>query len=1028
MKINIVEYEHKYAEATAEMWLNSAKGWMGQTFFANAEDVKNDEENSIHLKAWLALDGKRVVGYCNIYEYQEDTGALYIGLLNVRDDYHGKKIGKELVLNAVDKTIELGWDRLDLYTWSGNTKAVPLYKKTGFFWEDRDDSTHLVNFIPSIVKNEMLIDYFKDIDWYKDSTRKIEVVPDGRKENKFEYYQYSWEKGDTKLIAEYCRRGRGLRKIETDEFSITATVENLKLVFGNSYKIRYEILNKTAKPLDVQFKGFTDKNIEFAIEKKLTVKKSKTFEADFMVNHIGKEQNEWKTHPCVAADVTVNGKTAQFKVGVEPQFPAKINLTRKNDLCYSGVETELILEMANNFKETTKYSFELNDSEDLKFRQNSYEIELKSDEKRSINISAVIEKGHVYNHDLEVTAQRVGFEPLKFKRKICSFFQTLTDRFYGSGINHHFMANGSINLYLQFKDFYNNFSLGNIMDNNRVNFSYPKLGKPFCDEFNRKPCDKVEYEERGTSIIQRAFFTSDKYEGINFQIIHEIYSQGLIKHWFEFKNIGYKDVEELVLKDNFGLGFQHLELPYEGKKLLIEDDVSGGVGNWDASKLSENWMFGKNRESTIGVCWDKDYKVQFGAWEKFFQHDLSSLKIGEKIVTKPLIIAFDMFKDSESFRQFALGKQVDELPAHRDLLFEINGGNPFVSEKFPVKVIELKKVNQEGLVKLSTPQKSTLLGKFNEKKPVRELQTDVAWNEGKLNNILTLNTELNALEKEKKRVVFGRNNQQINSEIVELDGKKVHQVSSDLLSISASAEFAPSLFSLKLKGQDWLDSSFPTPGPKSWWKPWIGGIYTTPERIAMNSILKEKYKVDFVKKSDNFGNQWEGISIRMEIEKAEKFKGLIFEQLFLIQAGVPVMLHTTRIEQNTGRLFRYEPFETGHFINPEADIKDCTYISENRVGERMQHKAGIRAQDYSPKSRIVFSGENQSDYLQVYIPDRKTWKWLCPDLFVMNAWIGDNITSEAGEERYLPNRFYIFTDQILEDEMMQDLKNIKFEI
>ncbi len=159
--IKIVEYEHKYAAATAVMWQNSGKGWNGETFLTTAQDVITDEENSIYLNAWLALDGDLVVGYCNLYEYQEDTGALYIGLLNVRDDYQGKKIGKTLVLKAVERTIELGWDRLDLYTWSGNTLAVPLYKKTGFFWEDRDDTTHLINLIPSALKNELVKDHFK---------------------------------------------------------------------------------------------------------------------------------------------------------------------------------------------------------------------------------------------------------------------------------------------------------------------------------------------------------------------------------------------------------------------------------------------------------------------------------------------------------------------------------------------------------------------------------------------------------------------------------------------------------------------------------------------------------------------------------------------------------------------------------------------------------------------------------------------------------------------------------------------------
>jgi len=223
-KIKIVDYQHKYAAATAIMWQNSEKGWNGDTFLTTEQDVITDEENSINLNAWLALDGDSVLGYCNLLEYQEDTGALYIGLLNVRDDHHGKKIGKALVLKAVQQTIELGWDRVDLYTWSGNTKAVPLYKKTGFFWEDRDDSTHLINFIPSVLKNELIKDNFNEIDWYNDSIRPIEVKADGRKENGFEYLTYEWQKNETHLLVEYCRRGRGLRKLETNDYSISATV------------------------------------------------------------------------------------------------------------------------------------------------------------------------------------------------------------------------------------------------------------------------------------------------------------------------------------------------------------------------------------------------------------------------------------------------------------------------------------------------------------------------------------------------------------------------------------------------------------------------------------------------------------------------------------------------------------------------------------------------------------------------------------------------------------------------------------
>jgi hypothetical protein len=135
---------------------------------------------------------------------------LYVELLNVRPDYHGRKIGKMLVLQAVQKTIELGWPRIDLFTWPGNVKAVPLYKKCGFFWAKREDSTHLLNFIPTVLQTEVLQDYFKDIDWYEDSARTIEVKPDGRKENNFNYFEYLWEKAGRQLRVEFEQTGRGI--------------------------------------------------------------------------------------------------------------------------------------------------------------------------------------------------------------------------------------------------------------------------------------------------------------------------------------------------------------------------------------------------------------------------------------------------------------------------------------------------------------------------------------------------------------------------------------------------------------------------------------------------------------------------------------------------------------------------------------------------------------------------------------------------------------------------------------------------
>jgi len=62
-----------------------------------------------------------------------------------------------------------------------------------------------MNFIPTVLKTEAIMDYFKDTDWYNDSKRVIEVKPDGKKENGFDYFEYIWEKSGKALRAEFER-------------------------------------------------------------------------------------------------------------------------------------------------------------------------------------------------------------------------------------------------------------------------------------------------------------------------------------------------------------------------------------------------------------------------------------------------------------------------------------------------------------------------------------------------------------------------------------------------------------------------------------------------------------------------------------------------------------------------------------------------------------------------------------------------------------------------------------------------------
>jgi RimJ/RimL family protein N-acetyltransferase len=81
----------------------------------------------------IALDGRRVVGWCDIrplpHEMLRHTGHLGMG---VHPDYRGRGIGRRLITAALDKSRRRGLERIELHVFAGNRRARRLYKSVGF--------------------------------------------------------------------------------------------------------------------------------------------------------------------------------------------------------------------------------------------------------------------------------------------------------------------------------------------------------------------------------------------------------------------------------------------------------------------------------------------------------------------------------------------------------------------------------------------------------------------------------------------------------------------------------------------------------------------------------------------------------------------------------------------------------------------------------------------------------------------------------------------------------------------------------
>jgi ribosomal protein S18 acetylase RimI-like enzyme len=1031
----IVEYDPSHAAAVAEMWSRSGDSWGGYNIEITEESVRQEEELSPYVNLYLAAAGDEVVGYCKIDKWTEEEGALYIGGLNVRPDYHGKKIGKALMLKSVERTAELDWPRLDLHTWAGNTKAVPLYKKTGFFWEERDEEVYLVNFIPGILKNELVRDFFDEADWYRDSTRPIIIEPDGREENKFTYFTYTWEKNGRKLLMEFARRGRGLRRIDCDEFSVTAAVENLDLVFEKKYRVRYDFVNKTAHPLDIEIAGKNDKNIIFDFSHRGAVEKELTVTGDFFVGKIEREQSRWKTHPRVSADIIINGRKACFQLGIVPKFPARIRLENREGLSLFGVESAAYLNIENNLDEKAAFNFIIPQKEGIEFLKPHISAVLLPKEKTSIRIPFILRECCVYSAFLDATARPDKGKTIKFKREVGSLFHLHSGVYYGEMTvgddrRAYVIGNGAIYLRLfHVKDsFLNEVFLSNGITG-QPSFRYfpPKLGKPFSEEFiNRKP-ESVSYEQSHGSVTMRAIYRSGDFKEIEVEMCCRLFSSGIAERWFEVRNTGETALDkELYLSESFRCDMKNAVIPYKGKFIETRDETVNDIWLWDDGRLTENWIFARGAKGTMGLTWAEDTKLCIHEWVFNIEHKAPCLGPGESFFTKPVTASMNTFSDWRGWRDFSLGKNLERAPLTESLELCVNHGNPFVDKSFEVEIIEHKQKNLDGVLSISStgnqfPRASlSFKQKDQEKNAVFRVNTQA----GQAVDTVELDAGLNILQYRRRRVIFPKQKGSVKIKTVQDQGYEIFEADNGVLSIRSAPKFAPCVYSCTYRGVQWFHSSFPAAGPKDWWNPWTGGLFSHPHSIETRPLLKEDAGAEFVTREDTFGNRWKGIVIELAFEKHEDYKGMIFRQYFLLLPGIPVLFNQAEIIQNTGEYFNRRSFSTECFALPDETIENGGFSFSNKQKQQATVMSGKEEMQLSPPSMVAIKGKEREESLYVYSEGADAKPSIATNKATTSINMTDRISCEHGDTVFMSPKFFIFSVDPIEDEWAGDLSKV----
>lgn len=318
------------AERLADLFNRSNDGWPGgvnggvpETAAHKRDSLQRSDAEAIYL---VERDGE-ALGYGDLHRQRGRDDVAYLGLLNVRPDWHSQGLGKALILTILERTRALGCTRLDLGTWPGNLRAVPLYKKTGFMWVP-DTTVHMENYIPLLLAMPAGRAFFEQHDWYRHQVRELTVAPDEHWWHGVKVFPYRFEADGSMFAAWIDRQAETVTAIETDDFALACHVGQEEVVCGIEHPITWELVNKQPErgPLTVSLLAEGDAGVAVSVTEAVTVTDTLTLSRPFTIAPDIERRPQGLPAPQILSTLIVNGLPVRLGTAVKPVQAVEIGV------------------------------------------------------------------------------------------------------------------------------------------------------------------------------------------------------------------------------------------------------------------------------------------------------------------------------------------------------------------------------------------------------------------------------------------------------------------------------------------------------------------------------------------------------------------------------------------------------------------------------------------------------------------------------------------------------------------------------
>jgi len=1004
--ILICDYEPRYAKTLAEMWNQSTEAWNGHLFSYSEAQILEEEANSTAIARYLALEGERVVGYVNLYRDEEKLAN--VGMLNVLPSHHGTGLGKELLKRCVLKAASLNMPIISLYTWAGNTKAVPLYKKCGFFWQKLEASaTYLINFLPGLLTSELLAPYFEYFDWYDDLVRDLKVEPDGEEEAGFILYTYLWQKDGRSLRVVFDKVSRSITKIECEDFYFRSSLAVAEPVFGTKHMISYayDCFNPAFE--DIQIHSRPEHNIDFDFSYQGHARPELRLNAEYSLLPITKDFSEWEALPGVKSELVIAGKSIIVGNSQKVRYPIELSLKAKR-LLRTGDPEILYLSIKNNLERACELKLSFPEDARLSLCQTELGLRLKAKEKIVHPLDIILKGSCFYAAEVLAELSSDGKAPMQFTLHPDIILPCLSGTDAKRSKDKAMLICGSSYFEIPLTEQKN----WGYLVTNRGNCVYSRpsdFGRPFSAEFDNEDAVNMVFDCRDDMAMLELFYESKKHVGLRFSKIYELYGSGEMQLRLRFQEIPHEH-EPLCVRECFATQTAGFSFINRDRMITLAPEMEAEcLSDFDINDLSEPWLFFDNGRISTGITWDELWKPGYDRWWISFEMDLAKIKALPDMQSPPLKIYPDTFLSAYHFRDFATREEKAKIPREFSADIVLNGNNPFYDEKLDLKVVHHQQMGVKGSLRLPSlgfsadaeNDKNITLPLPNE--PIALLDTRIDYPSFSVNH---------------PRVLLHRS-----GSISYTEDEDSLSMDNGILRIMAKKNSAlPTIASLELDGTQWLD---PIPQgfvPRSSFNPYPGGILCSPSSVKPINFMQDRHILKKAKLEDQKGNLWQGLSWESEITHFEPLKGLVYRQYYLSSPGLPILMVMVKIVQGIKKA-GYLAFGVATHYHPQNVMPNAVFSypdAKNRWHEYRNSHLMLHRGDQGCISRVRVDETN----LHLLSFSNRAFSMSSNKDFMRSLdMCYSRINPQNGE--VIEPIFMLFDKRKLEPEMLQDLLSLQ---